>query len=41
MIEYLVIAAMLLVAASILGVLLYSYREAGGRLLDLVAFEYP
>ena len=41
MIEYVVVAAMLVAATSILAVFLYSFREFGERVLDLVASEYP
>ena len=41
MIEYVVIAAMLISAVAILAVFLYTFREYGGRILDLVAAEYP
>ena len=41
MIEYVVVATMLIAATAILAVFLYSFREFGGRVLDLVASEYP
>jgi len=41
MIEYVIVAAMLVGATAILAVFLYSFREFGGRVLDLVASEYP
>jgi hypothetical protein len=41
MIEYVIVASMLVLAASILAVFLYAFREYGGRVLDLVASEYP
>jgi hypothetical protein len=41
MVEYIVVAAMLLAAVAILAVFLYAFRLNGGRVLDLVAFEYP
>jgi hypothetical protein len=41
MIEYVIVAAMLVAATAILAVFLYSFREFGGRVLDLVASEYP
>jgi hypothetical protein len=41
MIEYLVVAAMLLATVSILAVLLYTFKEQSGRVLDLAASEYP
>ncbi|MDP6490148.1 MAG: hypothetical protein QGH42_12725 [Kiritimatiellia bacterium] len=41
MIEYIVVAVMLMAATAILAVFLYSFREFGGRALDLIASEYP
>lgn len=41
MIEYVIIAAMLISAVAVAAVLLYTFREHGGRVLDLVASEYP
>ena len=41
MIEYIVVAVMLMAATTILAVFLYSFREFGGRALDLIASEYP
>jgi hypothetical protein len=41
MIEYLIVAAMVILAMSVMSVLLYALREHGGRLLDLVSYEYP
>jgi len=41
MIEYVVISAMLLAAVAILAVFLYTFKQHGGRVLDLVAYEYP
>jgi hypothetical protein len=41
MIEYLVIAGMLLATVAILAVLLYVFKEQSGRVLDLAASEYP
>jgi hypothetical protein len=41
MIEYVIVAAMLMSTIAILAVFLYSFREFGGRVLDLVASEYP
>ena len=41
MIEYILIAAMLIVAVAILAVFLYTFREHSGRVLDLVAADYP
>jgi hypothetical protein len=41
MVEYVVVAGMLLAAFAILTVLVYTFREYGTRVLDLVASEYP
>jgi len=41
MVEYLITAGMLIVAVAILAVFLYTFKEHGGRVLDLVASEYP
>lgn len=41
MIEYVITAGMLMAAVVILALLLYTFKEYGGRVLDLVASEYP
>ena len=41
MTEYLIVAATLVLAVSILAVFLYTIKEHGGRVFDLVASEYP
>ncbi len=41
MIEYVVVAAMLILTMTILAVFLYTYKEQSGRVLDLAASEYP
>lgn len=41
MIEYAIIAVMLLAAVSILAVFLYAFKQNSGRTLDLIACEYP
>ena len=41
MIEYIVVSAMLLAAVAILAVFLYTFKQHGGRVLGLVAYEYP
>jgi len=41
MIEYVVIAGMMIAAVAILAVFLYTFKEQGGRVLGLVASEYP
>ena len=39
--EYLVVAAMLIGAVAIMAVLLYTFRENGGRVLELVGSDCP
>jgi Flp pilus assembly pilin Flp len=39
--EYAIIAGMLMASLAILVVFLVSFREYGGRILELVASEYP
>jgi len=41
MIEFTVIAAMLIVSVAVFAVLLYAFKEQGRRVLDLVALDYP
>lgn len=41
MTEYLIVAATLVLAVAILAVFLYTLKEHGGRVFDLVASEYP
>jgi hypothetical protein len=41
MIEYIIVATMLLASVAILSVFLYTFREQSGRVLDLVSAEYP
>ena len=41
MIEYIVCAAILVMLTGLLALLLVTVRESGGRVLDLVASEYP
>ena len=41
MIEYLIVAAMLLAVVAICALLLYALRQQSGRALELVASEYP
>jgi len=40
-VEYLITAGMLIASVAILAVFLYTFKEYGGRVLDLVASEYP
>lgn len=39
--EYVVTAGVLVAAATALAVFLYAFREYAGRVLDLMASEYP
>jgi hypothetical protein len=39
--EYAIVAGMLIAAVAILVVFLATFREYGGRILDLAASEYP
>jgi hypothetical protein len=41
LVEYVIVAAMMVAALAILAVFLYTFREFGGRVLSLVASEYP
>jgi len=41
MIEYVVLTGLTLGILILLSVFLYAFKEAGGRVLDLVAYEYP
>ncbi len=41
MIEYVVLAVMVITTVSIMAILLYTFKEHGGRVLDLAASEYP
>ncbi len=41
MIEYVVLAVMVITTVSIMAILLYTFKEQGGRVLDLAASEYP
>jgi Flp pilus assembly pilin Flp len=41
MIEYVVLAVFVILTVSIMAVLLYTFKEQGGRVLDLAASEYP
>ena len=41
MAEYAIMAGMLVLSAVILAVFLYTFRQYSGRVLDLVASEYP
>jgi hypothetical protein len=41
MIEYLMTAVILMACVAVLAVFLYTFKEQGDRVLDLVAAEYP
>jgi len=41
MIEYVAVAAMLIATVAILAVFLYTFREQGDRVLELVGYDYP
>lgn len=41
MVEYVVVAGMLMAALAILALLLYTFREYSNRVMDLVGSEYP
>jgi len=41
MIEYMITAAALVLMVLIFAVFLYTFKEHGGRVLNLVASEYP
>ena len=40
-VEYVIVAGMLIASLAILVVFLYSFKEYGGRVLDLAGSEYP
>jgi len=41
MLEYVVTAGAILAVVVILSLFLYTFKEYGGRILDLIASEYP
>ena len=41
MVEYAITAGILISTVAILSVFLYTFREYAGRILDMVASEYP
>ena len=41
MIEYMIVSVMLLSLVALFALLLYALRQHSGRVLDLVASEYP
>ena len=41
MVEYVIAAGVLVTTVAVMAVFLYTFRQYGGRVLDLVASEYP
>ena len=41
MIEYVVIAGMLLASVVIFSMFMYAFKQDSGRSMDIVAYEYP
>ena len=41
LVEYVIVAGVLLAAVAVLSVFLYTFREHSGRILNLVSSEYP
>jgi len=41
MVEYMLVAAMLMATVAIFAVFLYAFKEHSGRVLDLIALDYP
>lgn len=41
LVEFVAMAAMLMLVLVMLALLLYTFREYGGRVMDLVGSEYP
>ena len=41
LLEYVLVAAVLCSTIAILALFLYTFKEYGGRIMDLVAYEYP
>ena len=41
MVEYIIIAGVLVAMMAVMSAFLYTFREQSGRVLDLVASEYP
>jgi hypothetical protein len=41
MVEYVIVAAILISTVAIMALLLYAFKEHGWRMLNLVASEYP
>lgn len=41
MLEYVMVVGMLLALVSVMALLLYTFKENGGRVLDLIASDAP
>ena len=41
MVEYVVLTGLTLGVLLMLAIFLFAFKEAGGRVLDLIAYEYP
>lgn len=41
MVEYIIVAGVLSLSVVLLALFLYAFREHAGRVLDLVAYDYP
>ena len=41
LVEYVIVAGVLVAMVAVISVFLYTFREQSGRVLDLVASEYP
>lgn len=41
MVEYVVIAAIMVLSLTIMALFMYAFKEHGARVLDLVSSEYP
>ena len=41
MVEYVVVTGMTIGVLLVLAVFLFAFKEAGARVLDLIAYEYP
>jgi len=41
MLEYVIVASVLVLVMSMMALLLYTFKEHAGRVLDLIASDYP
>ncbi|MFW5870932.1 MAG: hypothetical protein ACOCVH_00430 [Verrucomicrobiota bacterium] len=41
MVEYVIIAAIMVLSLTIMALFMYAFKEHGARVLDLVSSEYP